>query len=211
MIANKLVTYSVYGMILLLGFGINLYAEVIPKDAREIEKEMISSEIQKKRTQEKEQKQIEALLKELQEAIKTVKGLKEENAKLKKTNNSSVNSQYLEKTNQQLQEEKKLLEETMRKKETAFYEELGAAYVKAKLYDNAIDTYLKVVKLDPKNPEVNYNLGLLYKHSQSDNKKAEYHFRRYLQLDPKAKNKKEVEYLIKMLHYEPEREFARYY
>lgn len=196
---------------LLSGFGMNLYAEVASKDARSIEKEMISQEIQKKKTLEKEHKQLEALLKELGEAIKTAKGLKEENAKLKKANNSSVNSQYLEKFNQQLQEEKILLTETTRKKEAALYEELGAAYVHAKLYDNAIDAYTNTLNLDPKNSEVNYNLGLLYKHSQSDNKKALYHFKKYLQLNPKAKNKKEVEYLIETMQFAPGRKFLKYY
>lgn len=208
---NKLYTASTVLVFLLLGFRINLYAEVIPKDARSIEKEMISQEIQKKKTLEGEHKQLEALLKELGETIKIVNGLKEENAKLKKAHNSSLNSQSLEKMNQQLQQEKVLLAEATRKKEAALYEELGAVYVQAKLYDNAIDTYVKVVKLDPKNAEVNYNLGLLYKHSQSDNKKALYHFKKYLQLNPKAKNKKEVEYLIKMLQFAPGREFLKYY
>ncbi|MFZ2356242.1 MAG: hypothetical protein WAW67_00210, partial [Candidatus Omnitrophota bacterium] len=126
---NKLYTASTVLVFLLLGFGINLYAEVIPKDARSIEKEMISQEIQKKKTLEGEHKQLEALLKELGETIKIVNGLKEENAKLKKAHNSSLNSQSLEKMNQQLQQEKVLLAEAMRKKEAALYEELGTAYV----------------------------------------------------------------------------------
>lgn len=212
---------------ILLGFGINLYAAVIPEDARSIVKEMISQDFQKKKTL-KEHKQLETLLKKLGETIKTVNGLKKENAKLKSlnsaleakqrakssgipTNNLSVGRQALEKMNQQLQQDKVIMAEDMRKKEAALYEELGTAYVQAKLYDNAIDAYAKTITLDPENAEVNYNLGLLYKHSRSDDKKAAYHLKKYLQLNPKAKNKKEVEYLIKMLQFAPGREFLKYY
>jgi len=115
--------------------------------------------------------------------------------------------QALKKMNEQLQQNMLLAEENMRKEKAALYEELGTAYIQSKLYDLAIDTYEKSINLNPENAELHYNLGLLYKHSQSNSKKSLYHFKKYLQLDPKAKNKKEVEYIIEMLQRAPGREF----
>ena len=79
------------------------------------------------------------------------------------------------------------------------YQELGAAYVQASLYDLAIDAYIKSLSFNPNNAEVHYNLGLLYKRSRDNVKKSIYHFEKCLQLDPEAKNSKEIRYFIRML------------
>jgi len=116
--------------------------------------------------------------------------------------------QALKKMNEQLRQDMITLQDNMRKEKAALYEELGTSYVQSKLYDLAIDTYEKSVKLVPGNAEVYYNLGLLYKLSQSNRDKAIHNFKRYLDLNPKAKNRKEVEYFIQMLAEAPARKIG---
>ncbi|MDD5431548.1 MAG: tetratricopeptide repeat protein [Candidatus Omnitrophica bacterium] len=79
------------------------------------------------------------------------------------------------------------------------YEKLGTAYVQAKLYEDAITAYTKSLKINRKNAQVHYDLGLLYKHSLNNNSKAIYHFKQYLWIKPDAPNRKDIEYLINML------------
>ncbi|MDD5595508.1 MAG: tetratricopeptide repeat protein [Candidatus Omnitrophica bacterium] len=100
-----------------------------------------------------------------------------------------------------LQENTKLKTQisVLEKEKAQIFQEQGNANMQAKLFDLAIDSYTKSIKLDPNNAEVNYRLGLLYKHTRDDPKKSVYYFRRYLQLNPQAKNRKEVEYLIEAL------------
>ena len=116
--------------------------------------------------------------------------------------------QALKKMNEQLRQDMITLEDNMHKEKAALYEELGTAYVQAKLYDLAIDTYEKSIKLVPGNAEVHYNLGLLYKHSQSNRDKAIYNFKKCLEFNPKAKNRKEIEYFIQMLAEGPDRKIG---
>ncbi len=117
--------------------------------------------------------------------------------------------QALKKMNEKLRQDMITLQDNARKEKAALYEELGTSYVQSKLYDLAIDTYEKSIKLVPGNAEVYYNLGLLYKHNPPGNSdKALRNFKRYLELAPKAKNKKEVEYFIQMLVEAPERKFG---
>jgi len=117
--------------------------------------------------------------------------------------------QALKKMNEQLRQDMITLQDNTRKEKAALYEELGTSYVQSKLYDLAIDTYEKSIKLVPGNAEVYYNLGLLYKHNPPGNSdKALRNFKRYLELAPKAKNRKEVEYFIQMLVEAPDRKFG---
>ena len=81
----------------------------------------------------------------------------------------------------------------------ALYQELGAAYTQAKAYNLAIKAFEKALEQNPKDSQVHYNLGLLYQHYKNDTSKAVYHLKQCLKLNPKAKNKKEIEYLIEVL------------
>jgi Tfp pilus assembly protein PilF len=83
------------------------------------------------------------------------------------------------------------------------YEEQGAQYLKAKNYELAIEAYKNLLKSDPRNAQAHYNLGLLYRKYKNDDTLAIYHFKKYLDLNPKANDKKEVEYIIKMLKNRP--------
>lgn len=46
--------------------------------------------------------------------------------------------------------------------------------------------YLKALRLDPTDPDIHYNLGILYDDSLGDKARAAMHYRRYLQLAPNA-------------------------
>ncbi|MCX5665631.1 MAG: tetratricopeptide repeat protein [Candidatus Omnitrophica bacterium] len=81
----------------------------------------------------------------------------------------------------------------------ALYEELGTAYTKAGLYDQAIEAYKNSLVCDPNNADIHYYLGLLYQKSNKDVEKAVFHFKRYLYLKPDAKNREDVRYLIEMV------------
>lgn len=117
---------------------------------------------------------------------KLLEKLNKENAALKKENDN-------------LARRLGALEEISQKEKTNLTQELGAAYTKAKLFPQAIDAYLNSLSLNPDNAEPHYNLGLLYQHSEGNTKKSLYHFKKYLELKPNAKNKKEVEYLITVI------------
>lgn len=91
------------------------------------------------------------------------------------------------------------LECILQNERARLYQELGTAYVQAKLFNLAIGAYAKALDFNPNNAEVHYNLGLLYKHAKDNNAKSIFHLKTYLQLNPDAENKKEVEYLIKIL------------
>lgn len=87
----------------------------------------------------------------------------------------------------------------LRTERARMYEEAGTAYTKAGLLDEAIGAYTESLKCDPNNAQVHYYLGLLYQKSRKDVKKAVLHFKRYLYLNPDAKNKEEVRYIIEMI------------
>ena len=79
------------------------------------------------------------------------------------------------------------------------YEELGTAYTKAGMFDEAMDAYTKSLSYGPNNARIHYYLGLLYQKNRHDPEKAAFHLKRYLYLNPDAKDKKEVLYLIEMV------------
>lgn len=133
--------------------------------------------------------------------------IKNREADLLKTNMNDLNEtlKKLDKERVDLKEQNEVLRELnpaleRLKKETAeAYSDLGAAYSQLKIFDLAIDAYKKSLKYGPKNAKAHYNLGLLYQHSDRDIEKSIDHFKQYLKLDPRAKDKEEVECLIKLL------------
>lgn len=60
------------------------------------------------------------------------------------------------------------------------------AQLAAKRVREAEDTYLKALKKDPANPQVSYNLGVLYGDYLHDSRKATRYYRQYLKLAPRA-------------------------
>ena len=88
---------------------------------------------------------------------------------------------------------------TTTKDKARIYQELGDTYTEMKLYDQAIDAYKQALTFDPNIAEVYYRLGLLYRHSRNDGKKGIEYLKKYLKLNPEAKDKRQIEYLIDMM------------
>jgi len=96
-------------------------------------------------------------------------------------------------------EQKKAEIARLMRENTALYATAGDALMRVGLTDEAVEAYNNVLRLDPRNAQAHYKLGFLYRRSMNNNNRAAYHFKKYLSLEPKAKNRKEVEYLIQML------------
>ena len=127
-------------------------------------------------------------------------GVCAENKSFKQTNKET---QRLKDENLKLKNTILQMENARTKDMANLYQELGTAYVQAKLFSLAIDAYTKALKLTPDNAEAHYNIGLLYQHSRNNSKKAVYHLKKYLQFNPETRNRKEVESLIDMLQETP--------
>ena len=151
--------------------------------------------------------QLEEKTKELYLRTQDFNQMKGDLDNLRKASNSlNRDCLALKKENKELKKQISSFKYPRQNEEAKLYEELGTAYTQAKLFDLAIDAYIKSLSFNSRNAQVHYNLGLLYKHSQDNYKKSVYHFKKYLALDPQAKNRKEVEYLIKMLIETPKHE-----
>ncbi len=61
--------------------------------------------------------------------------------------------------------------------------ELGKFYFLNQKYDAAIRDFEKALKIDPNNPEIYYNLGIVYE-AKNMNEKAGEMYRRALELNP---------------------------
>lgn len=79
------------------------------------------------------------------------------------------------------------------------YEKLGTAYVKAKLYNEAIDAYRNSLDASSDNAKLYYYLGLLYQYKRRDTAQALEHFNAYLKLDEYGQYAQKVNDLIKIL------------
>lgn len=163
------------------------------KDIDQLTAEVITQKVESLKTEKTSlEKEKDALIKEMAQLDRI-------NSEFKGIGDSDEAS-LLRKENEELRHKIVELQENQFKENAKLYQELGTAYVQAKVFDHAIDAYKKSLEIDPYNAEVHYNLGLLYKHYQNNSKKATYHFRQYLKLSPDAKNRKDVEFLIQMLN-----------
>jgi len=80
----------------------------------------------------------------------------------------------------------------------AFYG-AGKAYTVIKRYKEAIESFQECLEINPDSAGVHYNLGILYQYEYGDRIGAISHLKKYLELNPKAKDRKEVEFLIGLL------------
>lgn len=150
---------------------------------------------------EKFEKTLEQLKQQIKEKDGQIDSLKQLNDKKpkqvekkteEKTKEKQAQNQKLIKEIDQCREKNKFLEETLKKERVVFYYNLGVAYSKAKLYEEAIEAYKKSLTLDATNPEANYNLALLYEKVKQEPEIAVLYYRKYLKLRPDANDKKEV-------------------
>jgi len=175
---------------------LSLKADTYKKSKEELEKEFITEIKELKRTNAQlETKGKEFHIKALG-ADQTKNNLKTLNKVVGRMNQGQVK---LKTENEGLQKKILSLENSFKNEKAKLYEELGTAYTKAKLYKLAIQAYEGSLAFNSKNAEAHYNLGLLYKHYMDNSKKSVYHLKKYLELNSKAANRKEVEYLIGML------------
>jgi tetratricopeptide (TPR) repeat protein len=105
----------------------------------------------------------------------------------------------LRKENEELRQSLASLIETNKQEKAALYEKLGMAYIQSQAFDLAIEAYEQALDIGSLQSQAHYHLGLLYRHAQNDTRKSKHFFQKYLELEPKAKNRKEVEYLIKAM------------
>lgn len=91
----------------------------------------------------------------------------------------------------------KKLESLLTKERSYYHYNLGVSYTKSELYDEAIKEYKAALKLNPNDPDTNYNLGILYDKYKNNPDTAAIYYKKYLQLNPKAVDKEEVESWIK--------------
>ena len=105
----------------------------------------------------------------------------------------------LKKENELLQKENNSQAVLLKKEKGGLYQELGAAYGSAGNFEKAIEAYNRSLQSAPDNTRIYYYLGLLYKQHLDNSRKAVYNFKKYLEYNPGAEDKEEVEYLIKFL------------
>jgi tetratricopeptide (TPR) repeat protein len=144
--------------------------------------------------------QLEAKAKELHIKCSDLEQqLKNSSGMGKAVDNLRREREILKDANQQLKDDLNKERADNEAEKADLYQQLGTAYTKAELFSLAIDAYNKALAINGRNAEVHYNLGLLYRHSKNNSKKAIQHLKKYLQLNPDASNRKDVEYIIKML------------
>lgn len=100
--------------------------------------------------------------------------------------------QGLERQKRKLQLEKEQIKEEIDREKLKMHYNLALYYDSGGLYKEAEQEYLNALSIDSDDPEVHYNLGILYDDALNENKKAIYHYRRYLQLEPKVKGSSKV-------------------
>ena len=91
------------------------------------------------------------------------------------------------------------LSEDLKHERSLYQYNLGVVYAQAQRYDDAIAAYQKSLEFNPKNADAHYNLGLLYERVKGQSDKAAWHYRRYLEHNPQAEDRDEVQHWVDML------------
>lgn len=154
----------------------------------EDEKERLKTRVQEV------QKQVdskEAQLQQMKQRIeKAEKAIKEQRDNFSK--NSSGKTVELE-------TKVKELEAALLEGKGTYHYNLAVAYTKAGMVEEAIDEYNKSLKVDPKNADAWFNLGVLYEGNRNDIQKAISCYEKYLEYKPDAEDKQEIRELISKL------------
>lgn len=144
--------------------------------------------------------ELQQMLERLQNAQTDIEELRRELAR-KKSEEAGVLREELG----ALQQEKAALTATLERERALFQYNLGVVYAQVGRYDEALEAYDQSVRSDPNNPDAHYNLGLLYEKVREDPEQAVRHYRRYLELNPAAKDRTEVQGWIDALTAAPTR------
>ena len=93
---------------------------------------------------------------------------------------------------------KKILAANRREKSVMYYN-MGCMYKAAGEYENAEKQFLKALEKAPSDPDIHYNLGVLYDDDLDDSRKARHHYERFLELSPDDKDAARVrEWLLSL-------------
>jgi tetratricopeptide (TPR) repeat protein len=76
---------------------------------------------------------------------------------------------------------------------------LALVYAREGRAREAEQAYLRALQLDPSDPDVHYNLGILYDDELKNRSRALMHYRKYLKLSPHAPDKDQVENWVMQL------------
>lgn len=154
------------------------------------------------------QEEKEKLLKEAEGISKTIEDRESELEKvkkdLKKLNKKIIGTTTKENANiakerEDLERKMAEAEENLKKERALYHYNLGVAYSRAGLYDEAILEYRKSIKWDTENAEAYYNLAVIYKDIKEDRNEAARNYRSYLKSKPEAADRDEVEEAIRTL------------
>lgn len=93
----------------------------------------------------------------------------------------------------------KALEAGRQQEQSRYQYNLGVVYAQVQRYDEAIEAYQKSLDLNPNNADAHYNLGLLYERVKGEPDKAVWHYGKYLESNPHAEDRGEVQGVIDRL------------
>ena len=110
---------------------------------------------------------------------------------------NEVYSEWQENKGQKLKSQLRDLKAQLRAEKAKVYYNLGLSYDESGMYKKALAEYRKALKITPNDPDIHYNLGVLYDDHIKNKKKAIYHYKMYLKLAPHAKDASQVAYWIK--------------
>lgn len=82
--------------------------------------------------------------------------------------------------------------ESAKKEDAKFYYNTALECQQTGDYKEALNNYEKALELDPLDPDIHYNIAILYDENLGENNKAAYHYRKYLELNPGAEDKSTV-------------------
>ncbi|MFC1592401.1 tetratricopeptide repeat protein [Candidatus Omnitrophota bacterium] len=72
------------------------------------------------------------------------------------------------------------------------YYNLAVEYLKTKQFDLAAEAFQQVIRLNPRDKDAHYNLGVLYEGDIKDLRQAKFHYSRYVKLAKKGSDVNEV-------------------
>lgn len=98
--------------------------------------------------------------------------------------------------NKKLKEEILALKEILRQVNIGYNIRLGDLYAQNDCFDEAIKAYENALVFKPDDPDLEYNLGVLFETNKKDAPKAAEHYRSYLRLRPDAPDKDEINKII---------------